>query len=172
MAATLCDNVLGMQRGSVPTLTAWRSKLARMKNQNSEPVTIGGRVKKWRLARGMTIKEMSVATGLAPTTLYDFERARQSTTTKLHLFAVALRLNVHYLQTGKGNPEDIHAQPVLDPDSFTWPFETFDRASILRLPDYQREAIEAAVSGMLQLFSTPKRAAAKRAERKKPPESH
>jgi len=125
-------------------------------------------VKKWRAIRGMTIKELSIAVGLKPSTLYDFERARQGTTTKLHLFAAALKLNVHYLQTGKGNPEDIHAQPVLDPDSFTWPFESFDRSSILRLPDYQREAIEAAVRGMLQQFSAPKRSSTKRTERKKP----
>jgi transcriptional regulator with XRE-family HTH domain len=50
----------------------------------------------------MSVKAMARAVGLAESTIYDLERSDSDSSTKLHLFAKALGLNVHWLETGKG----------------------------------------------------------------------
>jgi transcriptional regulator with XRE-family HTH domain len=53
-------------------------------------MTIGERIKARRIAKGMSVKEIARASGLAVSTLYDIERGDQRSTTKLHLIADAL----------------------------------------------------------------------------------
>lgn len=63
-------------------------------------MTIGERIKARRIARGLSVKEIARASGLAVSTLYDIERGDQRSTTKLHLIADALGTTPAELEHG------------------------------------------------------------------------
>lgn len=137
MARTLRHSVIKTQRHSV---TEIRSNIH---------VTIGDRIKEWREKRKMTVEHLAERVGLRPSTIYDLERGDSKSTKKLHVIAAVLRVNVHYLEYGKGVPEDMaapqhHAQPA---DG--WPFK-FDRSRFDNLSSKDRRAIEAAVLGFVE----------------------
>ncbi|MDE2106615.1 MAG: helix-turn-helix transcriptional regulator [Patescibacteria group bacterium] len=50
----------------------------------------------------MSVEALAKLVGLRPTTIYDLERSDSKSSTKLHLFADALGVSVHWLETGKG----------------------------------------------------------------------
>lgn len=103
--------------------------------------TIGDRIRKRRRALGITVKTLASKSGLAPSTIYDIENGGSHSTTKLHKIANELRLNVHYLESGKGDPETGEGS---EPPPDGWPFK-FDRFKYDRLPVRDRQAIEALV---------------------------
>ena len=86
----------------------------------------------------MTVVRLAALSDLKPTTLYDLERGRSHSTTKLHKIAAALRVSVIFLETGRGNPES-SAAPTVKADD--WPF-TVERARFDRLAEREKEAID------------------------------
>ena len=62
--------------------------------------TIGERIKKRRKELAISVEELARAAELRPTTLYDLERGNSRSTTKLHLIAAKLRVDVHWLEHG------------------------------------------------------------------------
>jgi transcriptional regulator with XRE-family HTH domain len=111
-------------------------------------VTIGDRVKEWREKRKMTVEHLAQRVGLRPSTIYDLERGDSKSTKKLHVIAAVLRVNVHYLETNKGPPEDMTA-PEHHAQQDGWPFK-FDRGRFDNLPPKDRRAIEAAVLAFVE----------------------
>lgn len=106
---------------------------------------IGDRVRQRRHQLGMSVADLSKATGIAPTTLYDLERGDQSSSTKLHRLAAALRCNVVWLDTGKGPPEiSTQAELLAIAEAHVrdgWPFAV-PRSRFERLPDRLKWKIE------------------------------
>jgi len=95
----------------------------------------------------MTVEHLAERVGLRPSTIYDLERGDSKSTKKLHVIAAVLRVNVHYLEYGKGVPEDMTApdQPIQS----GWPFK-FERSRFDNLSTKDRGAIEAAVLGFVE----------------------
>lgn len=56
--------------------------------------TIGARVRAARLKKGMSLKDLAAAVGIAPGTLADLESGRSKKTTVLHLIAAELGVNI------------------------------------------------------------------------------
>jgi transcriptional regulator with XRE-family HTH domain len=80
-------------------------------------ITIGARIKSRREEVHMPVSALGRAVGLAPSTVYDLMRSESVSSTKLHLFARALGLNVFWLETGKGprlasDPKDTVKEPA------------------------------------------------------------
>ena len=65
-------------------------------------ITIGARIRSRREEIGMPVSTLARAAGLAPSTVYDLMRSDSTSSTKLHLIAKALGLNIDWLETGKG----------------------------------------------------------------------
>ncbi|MCI0749835.1 MAG: helix-turn-helix domain-containing protein [Nevskiales bacterium] len=63
-------------------------------------MTIGQNIRKLRLARRMSIKDLARSSGLAASTLYDIERGDQHATTKLHRIAEVLHVSPAELEQG------------------------------------------------------------------------
>ena len=114
----------------------------------NDRVTIGERIKGWRVTRKLTVEQLAAKVGLRPTTIYDLERGDSNSTKKLHVIADVLRVNVNYLETGKGAPEDLDA-PRYQSAKDGWPF-AFDRARFDNLSTKDRGAIEAAVLALVE----------------------
>ena len=62
--------------------------------------TIGDRIRKRRKELGISVEELAKAAELRPTTLYDLERSHSKSTTKLHLIAARLTVDVRWLEVG------------------------------------------------------------------------
>ncbi len=69
-------------------------------------MTIGDRIKQARAARGMSRPELAEAARIKYPTLAGIENNDQAGTTQLPQLAAALRVNIRWLQSGKG-PRDI-----------------------------------------------------------------
>lgn len=95
----------------------------------------------------MTVEHLAERVGLRPSTIYDLERGDSKSTKKLHVIAAVLRVNVHYLEAGKGTPEDMTAPEL--PIQSGWPFK-FDRSRFDNLSMKDRGAIEAAVLAFVE----------------------
>lgn len=67
--------------------------------------TIGGRVKWWRIRRGIKPKEFAKLTQQSYTALTDLESGRSKDSERLDLIALHLKVNPVYLRTDKGDPE-------------------------------------------------------------------
>ena len=65
-------------------------------------ITIGARIKSRREEINMPVTTLARAVGLAPSTVYDLMRSDSVSSTKLHLIARVLGLNIDWLETGKG----------------------------------------------------------------------
>lgn len=76
--------------------------------------TIGARIRRTREEKHIERADLAKAMDLAYTTLSDLERGKAKSTTKLHKAADALRVNVAWLETGRG-PKDV--EPAPDSDS-------------------------------------------------------
>jgi transcriptional regulator with XRE-family HTH domain len=136
MARILRLSVINTQRHSVTEIRL------------NDRVTIGERIKGWRETRKLTVEQLAVKVGLRPTTIYDLERGDSKSTKRLHVIADVLRVNVNYLETGKGAPEDLDAPRYQSPKD-SWPF-AFDRARFDSLNTKDRGAIEAAVLALVE----------------------
>lgn len=62
--------------------------------------TIGERIRTRRKDLRISVEELARAAELRPSTLYDLERGNSRSTTKLHLIAARLRVDVHWLEHG------------------------------------------------------------------------
>lgn len=104
--------------------------------------TIGERVRHWREKRGMTVPELASKIGSKPSTIYGLEIGDQKKTTALHKIAKVLRLNVDYLELGKGRAEA--GAPVKDEVAPTdgWPFDPGLKFRFDRLRNRDKQAIE------------------------------
>lgn len=136
MARILRLSVINTQRHSVTEIRL------------NDRVTIGERIKGWRETRKLTVEQLAAKVGLRPTTIYDLERGDSKSTKKLHVIAQVLRVNVHFLETGKGVPEDMSA-PRYQEQKDGWPFK-FDRARFDNLSAKDRSVIEAAVLALVE----------------------
>lgn len=136
MARILRLSVINAQRHSVTDIRL------------NDPVTIGERIKGWREARKLTVEQLAAKVGLRPTTIYDLERGDSKSTKRLHVIADVLKVNVNYLETGKGAPEDLDAPRYQSPKD-GWPF-AFDRARFDTLSAKDRGVIEAAVLALVE----------------------
>lgn len=117
--------------------------------RSNVPVTIGDRVKEWRVKRKMTVEHLAEKVGLRPSTIYDLERGDSKSTKRLHVIAAVLRVNVHHLETGKGAPEEMAEPDYHAQQGDGWPFK-FDRSRFDMLSAKDRRAIEAAVLGFVE----------------------
>lgn len=73
--------------------------------------TIGQRIAAWRQYRGYKRPEFARLIGIPYPTLAGLEAADQKGSTRLHDIAAKLSVNVHYLASGKGEPEDLSWRP-------------------------------------------------------------
>jgi phage repressor protein C with HTH and peptisase S24 domain len=67
--------------------------------------TVGQRVRQVREAAGVSRKELERRTGIGYSTIAELERGGMGTSTKLRSIAEALRVNLAWLETGKGPKE-------------------------------------------------------------------
>lgn len=103
--------------------------------------TIGQRVRWWREHRGVSRKDLAKAVSLGYSTLADLENDEQDTTSKLHLIAAQLRLNPHYLETDRGEPEAEFEQAGPPADDL-WPFARIPRRRLEKLNRIERKYAE------------------------------
>ncbi len=68
-------------------------------------MTLGQRIREVREEQGISRAQLAQAAGLSSTTLSDLELDRSKSTTKLHRIAGRLRVNVAWLETGRGPKE-------------------------------------------------------------------
>lgn len=76
---------------------------------NAPMETIGDRVRKARVKRGMTPEQLRQLSGIAYSTLIDLENNRSQGSTKLHRIATALGVSALALETGKGFRSELDA---------------------------------------------------------------
>lgn len=76
--------------------------------------SIGARIRSTREEQGIKRGDLAKTMGLAYTTLADLERGKAKSTTKLHKAAERLRVNIEWLETGRG-PK--YAEPTPDHQS-------------------------------------------------------
>lgn len=118
--------------------------------------TVGSRVRWWREFRKRDRKELAKKVGMAETTLSDLENERQHGSRKLHLIAAELRLNPHYLETGKGEPEaEFQQEPPKE--STPWPFESIAPQKLERLNRIERAYLEQRLQEALGDIETERR---------------
>jgi transcriptional regulator with XRE-family HTH domain len=103
--------------------------------------TVGARVRFWRVYRKMSRATLCKATGYSSSGLSDLELGRSGGSERLHLIAAALKLNPHYLEDGRGEPEVGYPQdPPPEPEE--WPFPAVSRAKIKKYTKIQRSYLE------------------------------
>lgn len=117
------------------------SCMPRPKDMPHDLDTIGQRVRWWRGHRKLSRRELAKACGMAPSTLSDLELDLTEQGKSLHLIAAKLRLNAHYLQHGKGEPEMEYEQEA-PPEPFKWPFEAIPVSKLEKLNTIERSYLE------------------------------
>lgn len=139
MPNTLRESVTTSQRLPV---AVFRENVAMPRPQNMPPDldTVGKRVRWWRNHRKMSREDLAIQVHIKVSTLGDLENNRQKGSRKLHLIAAALRLNAHYLETGKGEPEAEYAQEA--PQEPSWPFDNLPRSKLEKLNMIERRYLE------------------------------
>lgn len=129
-----------------PPVTVFRDNLGMPKPVSlpKDLNTIGARVRAWREHRNLSRKDLAKRAGYSYTGLSDLELERSNGSGKLHLIAAVLRLNPHYLETGKGEPEaEFPQDPPPPADDFALAGTT--RARLKRLNKIERAYIESKV---------------------------
>lgn len=154
MPPTLRDSVPTSQRLPVAAFRE-NGSMPRPPNMPADLDSVGKRVRWWRDHRKMDRKELAKSARMAVTTLADLENGYQDGSRKLHLIAAALRLNAHYLETGKGEPEAEYAQEA--PPEASWPFENVPRSKLDRLNLIERRYLEDRVLDALSDIETERR---------------
>lgn len=103
--------------------------------------SIGPRIRYWRERRKIPRKDFAKLIGMSYSGLADLENDRSKAGTKLHMIAAKLRLNAHYLEHDKGEPESEYAQEP-PPEPQPWPFASVPKSHIDRLNPIERKYAE------------------------------
>lgn len=165
------DHVVMAPRVREPEVWCQRAPVSMVRNNGDMPRpsrmpsdlnTVGQRVKWWREWRGLEQVALAKASKIAPSTLSDLENDRQTGSRKLHLIAAALRLNAHYLESGKGEPESEYAQEAPQ-EPTTWPFAAVTSAQLdkLKLNLIERSYVESKLREALDAIEAERRKARK-----------
>lgn len=159
MRPSLRDSVDSRQRLPV---TAIRKTvdMPRPKDMPADLDTVGKRVRWWRMHRGFDRKDFAKQCSMSITALSDLELDRTKKGTSLHLIAAKLRLNPHYLQSNKGEPEAEFAQDA-PPDADAWPFEDVPKSRLERLNRIERKYAETRLQEALAEIEAERRRAKK-----------
>lgn len=153
MGRSLRAAVIQCQR---PTVTAVRDNTVMPRPPNMpELSTVGQRVRWWRKHRKFERRAFAKSVGLAYSTLADLENDRQDGSKQLHLIAACLRLNAHYLETGKGEPEAEYAQEA--PQELEWPFPEVARQRLNKLNLIERKYAETKLLEALMVIESERR---------------
>lgn len=91
--------------------------------------TLGERIRWWRKYRGYSQATLGKMAGIAPSTVSDIERDRQSSSGQILDLALKLRVSARYLAYGEGDP----LSDVGNPETRHWPFEGVDIADVQEL---------------------------------------
>lgn len=118
--------------------------------------TIGKRVRWWREYRKITRKSLAKSCDMSATALSDLELDRTEKGSFLHVIAANLRLNPHYLQTGKGEPEAEFTQEPPVQES-AWPLPGVARHRLEKLNPIERSYAESALLTALAEIETERR---------------
>lgn len=118
--------------------------------------SIGPRVKWWREYRDRDRKELAAKVGMSYSGLADLENDRQSGSKFLHLIAAELRLNPHYVESGKGEPEADFAQEAPESEN-EWPFAEIPLSRYQKLNRIERTYAEQALTKALEEIETERR---------------
>lgn len=118
--------------------------------------SIGPRVKHWRIRRGFERKEFAKLVGMSYSGLADLENDRSKGGKQLHMIAARLRLNAHYLETDKGEPEADHAQDP-PPEPTEWPFQSVPRIKLAKLSNIERSYAETKLLEAIQEIEAERR---------------
>lgn len=112
--------------------------------------TPGERVKWWRIYRGYKNRsEFARELHMPASTISDLESGSTQIGKRLHAIASKLKLNAHYLETGKGEPE-IGYEPE-PPEGEPWPFHSI-KPKDLRI--YNKIELSYAESALQQALET------------------
>jgi transcriptional regulator with XRE-family HTH domain len=103
--------------------------------------TIGARVAWWRKHRKISRSRFAKDVGYSYSGLADLESSRSGASEKLHLIAAVLKLNPHYLQYNKGEPEAEYPQEP-PPSGDEWPFPAIPRSKLKKLNKIERGYLE------------------------------
>lgn len=114
--------------------------MPRPKEMPSDLNSIGKRVRWWREYRGMERKELAQLCGMSATALSDLELDRTKKGSYLHIIAANLKLNPHYLQKGRGEPEAEFPQDA--PEEKPWPFPAVAKTRVEKLNSIERSYAE------------------------------
>lgn len=118
--------------------------------------SIGRRIRYWRERRNIDRKEFAKLVGMSYSGLADLENDRSKGGKRLHIIAAKLRLNAHYLETDRGEPEaGFDQEPPAEPQ--TWPFATIPKSQIERLNSIERSYIETKVQHALAEIESERR---------------
>lgn len=134
--------------------------MPRPKEMPSNLDTIGKRVRWWRGYRKIDRKSLAKLCGMSTTALSDLELDRTEKGSFLHVIAANLRLNPHYLQTGKGEPEAEHAQEPPAQEA-AWPLPGVPRHRVEKLNPIERSYAESALLTALAEIEAERRKAKK-----------
>jgi len=135
-----------MQRQSVTGLrfnAAMPSASKELEALNS----VGKRVKYWRLRRNMSRKELALLVPMPVTTLSWLEDEGQMTTKKSRQIAEALGINLVYLETGKGEPEDL--TPRIEPEKLPLAIDPRYEPLLKNLNSVERQFVEMKLNAVL-----------------------
>jgi transcriptional regulator with XRE-family HTH domain len=158
MAPMIRESVSSRQRVSV---SAFRDTMD-MPRPKDMPKNIdhgppGPRVRWWREYRKMSRKELATACAMSQTGLSDLENGRTERGSYLHLIAAKLKLNPHYVETGKGEPEAEFEQEA--PASESWPLQGISKAEIEGLNPIERKYAEMALAEAIDAIKAERRKA-------------
>jgi transcriptional regulator with XRE-family HTH domain len=117
----------------------------------------GARIRWWRKYRKLSIRDLASACGMGISTLTDLELGRTERGSYLHLIAAKLRLNAHYIETGKGEPESEYSQEP--PADESWPLPGIPRSEIAGLNPVERKYAEVALLEALETIRKERRKA-------------
>lgn len=156
MPPSIRESVELSQRRPV-TVIRKTSYVPRPKELPSELNSIGARVRWWRKHRRLSRSDLSELCGMSLTALSDLELERTTQGRFLHQIAAHLRLNPHYLQTGKGEPEAEYPQEApVEPE---WPFQSIPRSRLDKLNIIERRYAESALDEALNQIEIERRKA-------------
>lgn len=152
------EPVISSQRVSVSAVR----KNERMPRPKEMPKEIdlgppGPRVRWWRKYRKLKPSELASACGMGVSTLTDLELGRTERGSYLHMIAAKLRLNAHYIETGKGEPESEYSQEP--PADESWPLPGVPRSEIAGLNAVERKYAEIALLEALETIRKERRKA-------------
>jgi transcriptional regulator with XRE-family HTH domain len=110
MGTTLCDSIEPRQWESVTATRDNRRMVAR--TLAHPPETYGERVTYWREDKGWTRSKLATKAKVPYQSLVTIETTAQSSSKHSARIAAALGINLHYLDTGEGDPKAVNVIPA------------------------------------------------------------